>query len=93
MSFALKKDSDHLKSFKGIFYMCDEETREFLATRYIAALKIQNFFRKKLQKRKMKRLNENNFQIIKIGMGKKFLFQLMRQSGSVISSLDKILKQ
>ena len=93
MSFALKKDSDHLRSFKGIFYMCDEETREFLATRYFAALKIQNFFRKKLQKKKKKKLNENHFQIIKIGMGKKFLFQLMRQSSSVISSLNTKLKQ
>ena len=81
---ALKKDSDHLKSFKGVFYMCDPETREYLATKYIAALKIQNFFRKKLRKKKKKKLNDNSFQIIKIGMGKKFLFQLMRQSLSLI---------
>jgi hypothetical protein len=93
MSCALKKESQHLKAFKGVFYICDEETREYLATRYLAALKIQNFFRKKLRERQRKNLDENNFQIIKIGMGKKFLFQLMRQCSSVISSIDNNLKK
>ena len=93
MTCALKRDSDHLKSFKGVFYMCDPETREYLATRYLAALRIQKFFRKQLRKRKKKRLNENNFQIIKIGMGKKFLFQLMRQSTFVMSSVERLLKK
>ena len=91
MTSALKRDSDHLRSFKGVFYMCDPETREYLATRYIAAMRIQTFFRKQLRKRKKKKLDENNFQIIKIGMGKKFLFQLMRQSSFVMSSVDKLL--
>lgn len=93
MSGQLKKKSDHLKSFKGVFFLCDEETREYLATRYIAALRIQNFFRKKLRKRTRLNLNDNNFQMIKVGMGKKFLFQLMRQCSSVVESMDDMLKK
>lgn len=91
MTSTLKRDSDHLQSFKGVFYMCDPETREYLATRYVAALRIQRFFRSCLRKGKKKRLNENNFQMIKIGMGKKFLFQLMRQSSTVMDSVDRVL--
>lgn len=69
----------------GIFSL--EYNREIIARKYFAGKKIVRFLTKiKLREKKLK-LSNNNIQKIKVGMGKKFLFQLMRQSASVMKEI------
>ena len=77
-----------LKTALGIFLVeFTEDEKVERARRYFAAKKIVRFLtRVKLRQKKMK-LSSNNIQKIKVGMGKKFLFQLMRQSASVMRDI------
>ena len=75
-----------LKIFRLPSINKNEKIRE-----YFAAMKIVRFLTKKILAKRKMLLSRNSIQKIKIGMGKKFLFQLMRQSSAVMSHIRKRL--
>ena len=93
VSTELHQTQSQLKIFRSVFDGCDQDTREYLAIRYFASKRIFRFLRWRVIQRKQEDSKDNNFQIIKIGMGKRFLFQLMRQSSEVVKSVQKGLNR